>query len=231
MGADGGGEGGGQSRGGLSDGAGRLTADGQAFVAAWVAEHGSGVGLLRRLYGSTWRRAMAVGMTVADVERCCEDATVLAATRFDPAKGKFVTILCWYIRAAVQNGIDERLGYWDGSKHKPTRVESLDAGSPEDGFGLHDLLPAPGDGGAEGVANRDAADALREAIRRVLPKARDREILELRYGLTGEPPLTMKEAGQRFGVSRARVEQIQKRALAKLRKVLPADLAETILGA
>lgn len=214
----------------LTDGDGRLNAEGQRFVADWVATNGSGVGLLRRIHGGVWKAAMAAGMTAEDVERCCEDATVLAATRYDPAKGQFVTFLTWYVRNAVQKGIDERLGYWAQSKHKPNRIGSLDSHVLGDGFGLYDLLAAP-DGGPDAVAGRDTADTLREAIRRALPKARDREWLELRFGLAGEPPLTMKAVAERYGVSRARVEQVEKRTLAKLRKALPAGFAESLLGA
>lgn len=47
--------------------------------------------------------------------------------------------------------------------------------------------------------------------------ARDAEILRLRYGLTAHGPLTFEQVGEIFGVSRERVRQIEKRALAKLR--------------
>lgn len=199
-------------------------------MADWIATNGSGVGLLRRIYPATWRRAMAVGMTVEDVERCCEDATVATATRFDPAKGAFVTLLTWVIRQYVQKGIDERLGWRDASKHKPAAMGSLDKDVMGDGGTLYHALPAPAEADT-GPDERDATDALREAIRKAIPKARDRAILELRYGLSGEPPLTMLEIGRRYGISRGRVEQIQKRSLAKLRDCLPANFAEFILGA
>lgn len=112
-------------------------------MADWIATNGSGVGLLRRIYPATWRRAMAVGMTVEDVERCCEDATVATATRFDPAKGAFVTLLTWVIRQYVQKGIDERLGWRDASKHKPAAMGSLDKDVMGDGGTLYHALPAP----------------------------------------------------------------------------------------
>lgn len=221
----------GSGRGGpLTDGDGRLNAEGQAFVADWVAEHGSGVGLLRRLWGSTWRRAMAVGMTAEDIERCCEDAAVLAATRYDPTKGQFVTLLTWYIRSAVQKGIDERLGWRAASKHKPARMDSLDKDLMGDGGTLYHALPAPTPEVGADVAGRDAAAVLRETIRRAIPSVRDCEWLELRFGLAGEPPLTMQAIAERYGVSRTRVEQVEKRTLARLREQLPADFAETILG-
>jgi RNA polymerase primary sigma factor len=68
-----------------------------------------------------------------------------------------------------------------------------------------------------------ASDNLqREEVRQalgVLP-AREREVLELRYGLNGHQPLTLEEVGDAFGVTRERIRQIENNTLKKL-KVLP----------
>ena len=45
---------------------------------------------------------------------------------------------------------------------------------------------------------------------------RERLILELRYGLSGEQPHTLEEVGRRFGVTRERVRQIETRTLRRL---------------
>ena len=45
---------------------------------------------------------------------------------------------------------------------------------------------------------------------------RERTILSLRYGLEGEPPLTLKEIGRRLGVTREWVRKIELRAVRKL---------------
>ena len=57
------------------------------------------------------------------------------------------------------------------------------------------------------------------------------KILRLRYGLEGEDPLTLKEIGERIGLTRERVRQIEHESLNKLREametgVLPPDLRE-----
>jgi RNA polymerase primary sigma factor len=43
------------------------------------------------------------------------------------------------------------------------------------------------------------------------------KILKLRYGLDGEDPMTLKEIGERIGLTRERVRQIEHEALRKLR--------------
>ncbi|MDD2912104.1 MAG: sigma-70 family RNA polymerase sigma factor, partial [Candidatus Bipolaricaulis anaerobius] len=46
---------------------------------------------------------------------------------------------------------------------------------------------------------------------------RERRVIELRYGLDGNPPKTLDDVGDIFGISRERVRQIQKEGLEKLR--------------
>ncbi len=57
---------------------------------------------------------------------------------------------------------------------------------------------------------------VREAVRTLPP--REKRIVELRFGLTGERPCTLEEIGREFGISRERVRQLQNVALARLRQ-------------
>jgi len=52
---------------------------------------------------------------------------------------------------------------------------------------------------------------------------RERGVLELRYGLSGEDPATLEEIGERYGVTRERIRQIEKNVLAKLRHPAHAE--------
>jgi RNA polymerase primary sigma factor len=68
-----------------------------------------------------------------------------------------------------------------------------------------------------------ASDNLqREDVRRALAALprRDREVLELRYGLNGRQPMTLEEVGDAFGVTRERIRQIENNTLKRL-KALP----------
>ena len=66
----------------------------------------------------------------------------------------------------------------------------------------------------------------REGVRRaldVLPE-RERQVIELRYGLSGLEPLTLEEVGRTFGVTRERIRQIETNTLKKLRALPEAQM-------
>lgn len=57
-------------------------------------------------------------------------------------------------------------------------------------------------------------DAVRSALAR-LPE-REREVVRLRYGIDGDEPTPLREAGRRLGISSEEVRRIERRALAEL---------------
>ncbi len=76
------------------------------------------------------------------------------------------------------------------------------------------------------------SQAFRDEVERILQglKPREREVIELRYGLGGEEPLTLEEVGQRLKLSRERVRQIEERAKEKMRPVARSrELKEFLL--
>lgn len=65
------------------------------------------------------------------------------------------------------------------------------------------------------VADSARASELAKAIASL--DERERTVLVLRYGLDSNPPRTLSDVGERLGVTRERVRQIETRALARLR--------------
>lgn len=63
---------------------------------------------------------------------------------------------------------------------------------------------------------------LREEVGELMDVLDDRErrIINQRFGLDGQKPLTLEEVGEKFGVTRERIRQLQNIALNKLRKAL-----------
>jgi len=54
----------------------------------------------------------------------------------------------------------------------------------------------------------------------------EREILAMRFGLNDREPQTLDTIGQKFGVTRERIRQIEAKSLAKLRKTLEEQLSD-----
>jgi RNA polymerase primary sigma factor len=52
---------------------------------------------------------------------------------------------------------------------------------------------------------------------------RDRQVIELRYGLDGDTPRTLEEVGRAFGVTRERIRQIENNTLKKLESLPEAQ--------
>jgi RNA polymerase sigma factor (sigma-70 family) len=73
----------------------------------------------------------------------------------------------------------------------------------------------------DGMILANASESLVRYLE-LLPK-RQRTILSLHYGLDGRRPSTLSEIGEKLGVSRERVRQLERQGLARLRRLLEAD--------
>ena len=95
--------------------------------------------------------------------------------------------------------------------------ESFDADRDGALSTAEDTLEAPADEDPD--ADHDGA-ALRRTLADVLPALdeRSREVIDARFGLSGEPAASLAQIGARLGVSRERVRQIERRALEQLRE-------------
>lgn len=81
----------------------------------------------------------------------------------------------------------------------------------EDFLSDHDT-PNPG----EHVDHRLLRDRINEVLRSLAP--REREVIELRFGLKDGHPRTLDEVAKQYGITRERIRQIEARGLLKLRQ-------------
>ena len=72
---------------------------------------------------------------------------------------------------------------------------------------------------AEEISNSELGVQARACVDRVLDD-REAEIIRLRYGLSGEKPLTQRQVALVSGISRSYVSRIEKKAIEKLRAAL-----------
>ena len=87
----------------------------------------------------------------------------------------------------------------------------------EEDSSLGDFVP---DEQAESPFDTASLSLRREDIESALGSLpeRERKVIELRFGLLGEPPCTLEEVGRAFGVTRERIRQIENNTLKKLER-------------
>jgi RNA polymerase primary sigma factor len=84
-------------------------------------------------------------------------------------------------------------------------------------FVADETVESPFDSASENLRRDDVQRALN-----ALPE-RERQVIELRFGLRGHEPLTLEEVGAAFGVTRERIRQIETNTLRKLKQLPEAQ--------
>ena len=108
-------------------------------------------------------------------------------------------------------------------KNKKTRTdisfeESLSFDSDGNELHLEDILGTEGD-----IVTKPLEDAYdKEVLRAELKKldSRDKEIIELRYGLGGKEELTQKEVAKKLNISQSYISRIEKKVIKKLKTII-----------
>jgi RNA polymerase primary sigma factor len=117
--------------------------------------------------------------------------------------------------------IGNELGMHESDVHKMTQVArrhaSLDATCEDGRTTLYDWLPDSGSGAVEDTMTRDS---LRRELGRSLAflDTKEREVINLYFGIGQDAAHTLDDIGQRFGLTRERIRQIKENALKKLKK-------------
>ena len=134
---------------------------------------------------------------------------------FDVSKG---ARLATYAARCVENEI---LMYFRSQKKSSQDVslsDYIETGADGTALALMDVVAEDCDL-LERVSTRESVAALRKAISECLT-AQEKQVISLRYGLTGGKPLRQREVADQTGISRSYVSRIEKRALEKLQQAL-----------
>ncbi|HZI92861.1 MAG TPA: RNA polymerase sigma factor RpoD/SigA [Patescibacteria group bacterium] len=169
---------------------------------------------------------------------------IKAASRYDHRKGvRFITYASFWVRKSILTALAEQASlirvppYQMKKNLKPMshfRPVSLDDDTRGDGHArLIDILIDHAATSPEHEAGqREELVHLRRVIGELSEK--ERRIISMRYGLSGEPASTLKEIGEQLCVSRERVRQIEAEALGKLRALIrraPGPARQTMAAA
>ena len=136
---------------------------------------------------------------------------------FDDSKG---VRLATYAARCVENEI---LMYFRSQRKSSQDVslsDYIETGTEGAALSLMDVVAEDADL-LETISDREMTRALDAAVRQCLTE-QERQVIVLRYGLQGKPPLRQREVALVTGISRSYVSRIETRALQKLKKELAA---------
>ena len=89
-----------------------------------------------------------------------------------------------------------------------------------------DFLPALDPGIEERIAGQEIASLLQDKLRDILPSLSEKEAYILEHRLPTDDPVTLREIGERYNVTRERVRQLEARLLQKLKNHLSSDIED-----
>jgi RNA polymerase sporulation-specific sigma factor len=136
-------------------------------------------------------------------------------TTFDPDKG---ARLATYAARCVENEILMHFRSQKKSAQDVSLSDYIETGTDGAALSLMDVVSDDSDM-TEQVISREMAGQLRKTVERCLTE-QESQVICLRYGLSGNPPLRQREVAKITGISRSYVSRIEKRALQKLREEL-----------
>jgi len=134
---------------------------------------------------------------------------------FDDSKG---ARLATYAARCVENEILMHFRSQKKSAQDVSLSDYIDSGSDGTPLELMDVVAEDWDL-LEQISAREQVELLRRAIPQCLTPC-EQQVIELRYGLKGQPPKRQREVAQATGLSRSYISRIEKRALQKLRREL-----------
>ncbi len=115
--------------------------------------------------------------------------------------------------------MDQRLASTDLSLN-------VQVGEETGGATRMDFLPAIGPGVEESLASTEIAVLVRSRLKTILPRLNEKEQYILNNRLLTDEPITLREIGERYNITRERVRQLEARLLEKIRQHLAVDIKD-----
>jgi RNA polymerase sigma-32 factor len=122
------------------------------------------------------------------------------------------------VKEAEVREMQERMGQSEISLDQPT--------GPDEDSQLLDILPDTGHNPEEATADAEWRAFAKDKIEQFASTLKDKELEIFQNRLLAEQPLTLQDIGERFGISRERVRQIETRLKRKLKEFIKSQAAD-----
>ena len=183
----------------------RLSNDADGSARACLIEHNL------RLVVFIARKFENTGVGLEDLISIGTIGLIKAVSTFDPEKkNKLAT----YASRCIENEVLMYLRHTARSRYEISLDEPLRRDWDGNELLLSDVLGTEGDLVYRRMDDKVEKQLLRDALEK-LP-GRERQIMQLRFGLGGRRELTQKEVADRLGISQSYISRLEKRILARL---------------
>lgn len=153
------------------------------------------------------------GIGIDDLTSIGTMGLIKAVNSFSPEKNiKFAT----YASRCIENEILMFLRRSSRCRCEVSFDEPLNVDWDGNELLLSDVLGTEADVVNRGIEQETEKQLLREAL--TLLTKREREIMEMRFGLAGKKELTQKEVAERLGISQSYISRLEKRIIKRLRR-------------
>lgn len=130
--------------------------------------------------------------------------------------------LATYASRCIENEILMYIRKTGGQRGEISIDEPLNVDWDGNELLLSDVLGSEEDGVSYELEKREERRLVRSAVAELEP--RERELIELRYGMRGGDELTQKEVADLLGISQSYISRLEKRILAHLRDRIAGNL-------
>jgi RNA polymerase sigma factor (sigma-70 family) len=175
---------------------------------------------------ATWWIRQAIGRGIADKGRTIRLPSHLMDTLSTLSRTSAVLLKSLGREPTARELADETgipVDKVEAALHAAPDLVSLSIAVGEDGD--HELADLVADQALETPFDAAASAIERNDVRALLDHLdeRERQVIDMRFGLSNDNPLTLDEVGRQFNLTRERIRQIEAKALTKLRHPCSAE--------
>lgn len=165
------------------------------------------------------KRFENTGIGIEDLVSIGTIGLIKAINTFCPDKN---IKLATYASRCIENEILMYIRKFSGTRNEISIDEPLNIDWDGNELLLSDVLGSEEDSVSYELEQREEREVIRRAVASLEP--REREIIEMRYGLCGKDELTQKEVAELLGISQSYISRLEKKIIAKLREEIADKL-------